>query len=56
VHIGYEQLEPYDLDEVPTSSITDPTIRYRDKMRFGTGKDRTTIIYNAHLRFAGATG
>ena len=45
---------PYELDEVPTSSVTDPTVRYRvAKMRFGAGKDRTTIVYNAHLTLEG---
>ncbi|MDP9294292.1 MAG: transposase [Actinomycetota bacterium] len=54
LHAGYEQAAPYELDEVPTSSLTDPKVRYRvEKMRFGTGKDRTTIVYNAHLTLDG---
>ena len=54
LHVGYEQAAPYELDEVPTSTVTDPTVRYRvAKMRFGAGKDRTTVIYNAHLTLEG---
>lgn len=54
LHVGYEQAPPYELEEIPTSSVADPTVRYRvEKMRFGAAKDRTTIVYNAHLTVEG---
>ena len=54
LHVGYEQVEPFDLDEMPTSAAKDPDTLYRvEKMRFGPNKDRTTIIYNAHLTLNG---
>ena len=57
LHVGYEHVAGYGLDEVPTSSVTDPKVRYRvEKMRFGTGKDRTTIVYNTHLTLAEVPG
>jgi predicted helicase len=54
LHLHYETAEPYGLDEVATSSVTEPAARYRvERMRFAAGKDRTTIIYNAHVTLRG---
>jgi predicted helicase len=54
LHVGYEQFEPFELDEMSTSAVKDPATRYRvEKMRFGPSKDRTTVVYNAHLTLNG---
>ena len=55
LHVGYEQAEPYELDEAPDvdRSPTPKSATASRSMRFGTGKDRTTIIYNAHLTLHG---
>lgn len=54
LHVGYEQVDPYDADEVPTSAATDPAVRYRvEKLRFPTKGDRRSIIVNAHLTISG---
>jgi len=54
LHVGYEQVDPYDADEVPTSAATDPSVRYRvEKLRFPSKGDRSSIIVNAHLTIAG---
>lgn len=54
LHVRYEQVEPFDADEVPTSAVTDPDVRYRvDKLRFPSKGDRSSIIVNAHLTISG---
>ncbi|KRE44553.1 hypothetical protein ASG92_12865 [Arthrobacter sp. Soil736] len=59
LHIGYESLEPYALDEVATAMSVDQDdyARYSvTKMKYG-GKapawDKTRIIYNAQITLAG---
>ena len=52
LHVGYESVDPYPLDETPVeSSIADP-YRVR-KMTFGKGRDRSRIIYNEHITLSG---
>jgi predicted helicase len=55
LHVGYESVAPYELTETLTSGAAVPDAeRYRvQKMSFGRGKDRSTIIYNAHLTLSG---
>ncbi|MDJ0356325.1 type ISP restriction/modification enzyme [Paenarthrobacter sp. PH39-S1] len=56
LHIGYESVEPYPLEEIwSTGALMSPTgedLRVK-KMAFGKNKDRTRIIYNQHLTLAG---
>jgi predicted helicase len=51
LHLGYETVEPYPLDEVDvTSESMDDYERYRvQKMAFDKGKDRSRIVYNARI-------
>ncbi|MBK4347383.1 DEAD/DEAH box helicase [Lacisediminihabitans sp. G11-30] len=53
LHIGYEDVEPYALDEVTT--VADPDLRVT-KMRFAGKRpniDRSTIIYNDQITLRG---
>lgn len=53
LHLGYESVAPSGL-EVVESSGKAPAERYRvTKMRFGKGKDRSTIVYNAPVTLKG---
>src|SRR5690606_40119856 len=51
LHVDYESVDPYPLDEVVTlDAPEDPFELYRiQKLAWGSRKDRTTIRYNAHL-------
>ncbi|MEX5304864.1 DEAD/DEAH box helicase [Kocuria sp. CPCC 205258] len=51
LHLGYETAEPYPLTEVVKDGApTDPAQLYRvSKPKYGTGKDKTKIIYNAWI-------
>jgi len=50
LHLNYEQAEPYAVAEMRTSAAKEDTVVYRvEKMRFGAGKDRGTIVFNEHL-------
>ncbi|WP_051479009.1 type ISP restriction/modification enzyme [Arthrobacter sp. H5] len=52
LHIGYEEVEPYPLEEtIVSDTVVDP-YRVR-KMTFGKGKDRSRIIYNQHITLSG---
>lgn len=58
LHLGYESVEPYPLEEVTSSSAPeDPEERFEfyrvQKMKFGPKKDRTRIQYNGHLTLKG---
>lgn len=54
LHVGYEEAEPYAAEVVLTSTISDPAKLYRvEKLRFGPGRDRSTIVINADLTLAG---
>jgi len=53
LHVGYETVTPYPLTETTSGKPTDDE-RYRvQKMTFGRGKDRSTVLYNAHLTLSG---
>ncbi|ABM10457.1 MULTISPECIES: DEAD/DEAH box helicase [Paenarthrobacter] len=52
LHIGYEEVEPYPLEESAVSDNVENPYRVR-KMNFGKGKDRNTIIYNEHITLSG---
>jgi len=53
LHIGYETVTPYPLTETTTGNPTERA-RYRvQKMTFGRGKNRSTVIYNTHLTLTG---
>jgi len=53
LHVGYEAVDPYPLTEANTGNPTEGE-RYRvQKMTFGRGMDRSTVIYNAHLTLTG---
>ncbi|MFI6514092.1 DEAD/DEAH box helicase [Spirillospora sp. NPDC050679] len=55
LHIGYESVEPYPLDEVITGSPNTPTSElYRvEKMKFRSKSDRTALVYNSRITLAG---
>lgn len=50
LHIGYENVEKYPLLKIESSGkkLTD-TDYYVEKMKYGKGKDRTTLIYNSKI-------
>lgn len=51
LHTGYENAEPYPLNEVYTGGATD-NFRVK-KMVFGKNNDRSRIIYNEHITLSG---
>ena len=58
LHLGYESVEPYPLDEVASSpapeSLEERFEFYRvQKLQFGSKKDKTRIKYNGHLTLKG---
>ena len=58
LHLGYENVEPYPLDEVASSPAPDdPEERFEfyrvQKLQFGPKKDKTRIKYNGHLTLKG---
>ena len=58
IHLGYESVEPYPLDEVVSSPAPEDLEErfefYRvQKMKFGPKKDKTRIQYNGHLTLKG---
>ncbi|MBP2436621.1 type ISP restriction/modification enzyme [Microbacterium amylolyticum] len=55
LHVDYESVDPYPLDEVLTlDAPEDPFELYRiQKLAWGSRKDRSTIRYNAHLTLKG---
>lgn len=58
LHLGYESVEPYPLDEVTFSpapeSLEERFEFYRvQKLQFGPKKDKTRIKYNGHLTLKG---
>lgn len=58
LHLGYEGVEPYPLDEVASSPAPEDLEErfefYRvQKLQFGPKKDKTRIKYNGHLTLKG---
>lgn len=58
LHLGYENVEPYPLDEVASSPAPEDLEErfefYRvQKLQFGPKKDKTRIKYNGHLTLKG---
>lgn len=57
LHIGYENVTPYPLQEQQISNLLgdmDPYELYRvEKLKFRTKSDRSAIIYNKHITLAG---
>jgi predicted helicase len=59
LHVGYESVAPYQLDETVTaaSGLSDASVYRVRKMTFGKGKatakDRSRIIYNSHVTLSG---
>lgn len=58
LHLGYESVEPYPLDEVASSPAPEDLEErfefYRvQKLKFGPKKDKTRIKYNGHLTLKG---
>jgi predicted helicase len=54
LHISYESIQPYPLDEKVTSGSSQPSDSYRvQKLRFGPKGDRSTIIYNSRVVLSG---
>lgn len=58
LHLNYETVEPYALEEISTGSITEVSDEAYDfyrvnKLSFGARKDRLRIIYNARITLAG---
>jgi predicted helicase len=50
LHLHYESIDPYPLQEIITSTVEDWRV---EKMRYPSKSDKTRIIYNAHLTLAG---
>jgi predicted helicase len=50
LHLHYETIEPYPLQEVITSTVEDWRVV---KMRYPSKTDKTQIIYNGHLTLKG---
>lgn len=58
IHLGYESVEPYPLDEVVSSPVPEDLEErfefYRvQELQFGPKKDKTRIKYNGHLTLKG---
>ena len=58
LHLNYEKVTPYPLEEVSTTPFADDSDEafdfYRvDKLSFGARKDRSRIIYNQRITLAG---
>lgn len=54
VHLNYESLEPYPLEEVVKTAIDDEYEMYRvQKLAFLGRKDRTGIVYNSNVMLRG---
>ncbi|MDT2006664.1 hypothetical protein FXW78_22410 [Rhodococcus opacus] len=53
MHTGYENVTPYKLTETVTGSPSESDLYRVQKMAFGKGKDRSTIIYNNHITLSG---
>ena len=55
LHVGYESVEPYPLQELETGTLLDATDdRWRlTKMRWKSKTDHSSIVYNTHLTLAG---
>lgn len=54
LHLNYETVDPYQLDEITTATVGDEYEFYRvKKLSFGSRKDRTKIIYNSNITLAG---
>jgi predicted helicase len=50
LHLHYETIDPYPLQEILTSTVEDWRVV---KMRYPSKTDKTRIIYNAHLTLSG---
>jgi predicted helicase len=50
LHLNYETVEPWPLEEVQTSTVEDYRVV---KMRYPSRNNKTEIIYNAHLTLRG---
>ena len=58
LHLGYESVEPYPLDEIVTGNGPDDQLYRVQKMALGKGasareKDRSRIVYNSRITVAG---
>lgn len=59
LHVGYESVTPYPLDEIVAAParILDTELYRVEKMRFGKAggraKDRSRIVYNSHITLSG---
>ncbi|MFC4398244.1 DEAD/DEAH box helicase [Arthrobacter sedimenti] len=58
LHLDYETVEPFPLDEISSASVAEGSEEafdfYRvNKLSFGARKDRSKIIYNARVTLAG---
>ncbi|MGC8733212.1 MAG: type ISP restriction/modification enzyme, partial [Halothiobacillaceae bacterium] len=50
LHLHYETIDPYPLQEIVTSTVEDWRVV---KMRYPSKTDKTQILYNAHLTLSG---
>jgi len=54
-HLGYESVEPWPVDGLPSAQAAPEQLRV-DKMRFGgsgRAEDRSTLVFNAHITLRG---
>ncbi|WP_072691531.1 DEAD/DEAH box helicase [Rhodococcus marinonascens] len=55
LHIGYESVDPYPLEETETKAVgVDEYALHRvQKMKFRSKTDRSTVVYNSHVTVSG---
>lgn len=56
LHIGYEAVEPYPLQETAPMGLDEWELYRVTKMRYagkGTAKDKSTVVYNPHVTLTG---
>jgi len=56
LHIGYEAVEPYPLQESAPMDLDEWNLYRVTKMRYGgkgTAKDKSTVVYNSHVTLTG---
>jgi predicted helicase len=53
LHINYETAEKYPLEIVAKGDLTDKDFAVEKKIRYGTNRDKTTLIYNHKITLRG---
>ncbi len=53
LHLNYESVTPFALEESITADLADNDLYRVKRMRFGKGNNRSKIVYNDHLTLSG---